>query len=211
MTCRHWAAPAVRNAQRLALALGACAASLAHAGEDPGFSALHHAKWSDAVLLSSADYPLPEVRVTRTDGRSVWLGDEINDGRAVVLNFIYTTCTTICPLTSQTFSNLQELLGAELSRVHLVSISIDPEEDTPARLASYARRFDAGPEWQFYTASLEGSLKIQRSFHVDRGNKMLHAPTTLVRRAQGQPWIRFDGFVSADELRSALESKAEIR
>ena len=154
---------------------------------------------------------MPKVRVKRTDGNSVWLSDEIDDGRAVVLNFIYTTCTTICPLTSQTFADLQDRLGMRQTQVHLVSISIDPEEDTPERLDSYARRFDAGPEWQLYTGSMEASLKIQRSFQVDRGNKMLHAPTTLVRTAPGRPWIRFDGFVTAKEILLELQKDAALR
>jgi len=52
----------------------------------------------------------------------------------VLLNFIFTTCSSICPLMSRTLEEFQRKLGSEAARVHLMSISIDPEQDTPARL-----------------------------------------------------------------------------
>ncbi len=95
--------------------------------------------------VSTGDYEVPAVTLVRDDGKSVSLPSELDDGRPVVLDFVFTTCTTICPVLSATFSKLQDELGSMRDRVHLVSISIDPEQDTPARLAEYARKFHAGP------------------------------------------------------------------
>ena len=81
-----------------------------------------------------------------------------------------------------------------------MSISIDPEQDTPARLSEYARKFHAGPEWQYYTGSLAASVATQRAFDVYRGNKMSHSPVTLLRSAPGKPWLRIEGFITPDEL-----------
>jgi len=118
----------------------------------------------------------------------------------VILNFIYTTCTTICPLTSRTFAELQDKLGHERDSVHMVSISIDPEQDTPAVLAEYASRFGAGKQWRFYTGTLDASVTAQRAFDVYRGSKMNHNPVTFIRIAPGKPWLRIEGFAKADEL-----------
>ena len=63
----------------------------------------------------------------------------------------------------------------------MVSISIDPEYDTPEALNAYARRFDAGPQWEFLTGSLDDSIAVQKAFDADRGDKMNHAPLTLFR------------------------------
>ena len=161
--------------------------------------ATHHHVDMD-VMRSTADYVVPDVRLVRDDGKPVSLRAELNDGRPVFLTFIYTTCTTICPVASQTFSQLQDALGSEQSKVHLVSISIDPEQDTPSRLKAYARRFGAGPQWQHYTGTTEASIAAQRAFDVYRGDKMSHNPVTLMRAAPGQPWLRIDGFVTAREL-----------
>lgn len=149
---------------------------------------------------SLADYTLPPVRLVRDDGRPVTLPEELDDGRPVVLNFIFTACGSICPVMSQTFSLLQEKLGPARGKVHLVSISIDPEQDTPARLAEYARRFKAGPGWRYYTGTLEASIALQRAFDVYRGDKMNHTPVTFLRAAPGRRWVRIDGFASSDEL-----------
>jgi protein SCO1/2 len=155
---------------------------------------------ADRSLSSTAHYSVPAVRLIRDDGKVVSLPEEMNDGRAVVLNFVFTSCSSVCPLMSQIFAQFDSKLGAERARVHLMSISIDPEQDTPARLREYARRFHAGPEWQHYTGTAEASLVAQHAFNVWRGDKMSHAPVTLVRAAPDEPWLRIDGLVTPDEL-----------
>jgi protein SCO1/2 len=160
---------------------------------------------------TTADYKLPGVGLVRDDGATVNLPGELDDGRPVVLNFIFTTCTTICPVLSQTFTQLQEKLGSEAGKVHLVSISIDPEQDTPARLEAYARRFHAGSAWRFYTGTSEASVAVQRAFEVFRGDKMNHTPVTFLRAAHGRQWVRIDGFASSDELARALHDLVAVR
>jgi len=164
----------------------------------------HHHHVMPEQLRSVADYAVPDVKLVRDDGKTVLLDTELNDGRVVVLNFIYTTCTSVCPLTSQTFSQLQNKLGPARDHVHLMSISIDPEQDTPARLREYAAKFGAGRQWQHYTGSLAASIAAQAAFNVYRGDKMSHVPATLVRAAPGAPWVRIDGFATADQLLAEL-------
>jgi protein SCO1 len=187
------------------LALRAAAADVvdphaAHPHEMAAEEAVHPHDALPAVTRSVVDYTVPAIKLVRDDGKHVVLVDELNDGRPVVLNFIYTTCTGVCPLASQIFSQLQHRLGAERDRVHLVSISIDPEEDTPARLREYAQRYSAGPSWQHYTGTIAASTAVQSAFDVYRGDKMGHTPVTLVRTAPGAPWVRFDGFPPPDML-----------
>jgi protein SCO1/2 len=83
-----------------------------------------------------------------------------------------------------------------------MSISIDPEQDTPKELREYARKFHAGPAWQHYTGTVEASLAAQRAFNVWRGDKMSHSSVTFMRATPDAPWLRIDGFASADELLS---------
>jgi protein SCO1/2 len=152
------------------------------------------------VSRSTVAYQAPEVTLVRADGQRVSLPRELDDGRPVLLNFIFTTCSSICPLTSRTLEEFQHKLGSDASHIHLMSISIDPEQDTPQRLSEYAQRFHAGPEWQYYTGTLTASIAAQRAFDVYRGEKMSHTPVTLMRAAPGQPWLRIEGFVTPDEL-----------
>jgi protein SCO1/2 len=149
---------------------------------------------------STREYAVPAVRLVRDDGKVVSLPEEMNDGRPIVLNFIFTTCTSICPMMSSAFAQFERRLGAEADRVHLMSISIDPEHDTPERLLEYARKFHAGREWQHYTGTLSASVAAQRAFDVYRGGKMSHSLVTLMRAGPGKPWLRIEGWVTPDDL-----------
>jgi len=154
----------------------------------------------DDVHRSVADYAVPAIMLVREDGKRVDLAAELNDGRPVVMNFVYTSCTTICPMSSQVFEQFQQDLGAERESVHLMSISIDPEQDTPARLRAYAKQFHAGKGWDHYSGTVAASIAVQRVFNAYRGDKMSHVPLTLVRAAPGKPWVRLEGFARADDL-----------
>ncbi|AOJ68209.1 MULTISPECIES: SCO family protein [Burkholderia] len=169
--------------------------------------AQHHMMMA-GMKTSTAAYAVPAVMLVRDDGKTVALKDELDDGRPVVLTFIYTTCTSICPVISQTLSQLQQALGADRDKVHIVSISIDPENDTPARLREYAAKFGAGPQWQHYTGTTAASVAAQKAFNVYRQDKMDHNPVLLLRAAPGKPWLRIDGFATSGDLLHLYRSLA---
>ncbi|HEX6364232.1 MAG TPA: SCO family protein [Albitalea sp.] len=192
-----------RSATRVASFGAALAIASAPAWSAPAGGHDHHAGHASPAsepVRSVTPHAFPRVSLVRQDGRKVELPADIDDGRPVFLNFIYTTCTAICPPMSMVFAAFQEALGAERDKVRLVSVSIDPEQDTPKRLDAYAKRFGAGPQWTFYTGSLEASVAVQKAFAVWRGDKMNHTPLTLVRAAPGQPWVRLDGFATPEQL-----------
>ena len=183
--------------------LGAPMQAVAAGSAEP--QAHHQADLSKSLQRSIAAYRLSDVTLVREDGKNVKFPREIDDGRPVILNFIFTSCSSVCPLASAVFGQLQSRLGPDRDRVHLVSISIDPEQDTPRRLLEYARRFGAGPEWRHYTGSVQASIALQRDFNVYRGDKMSHTPVTLLRAAPGEPWVRLDGFATANDLYSEYQ------
>jgi protein SCO1/2 len=98
------------------------------------------------------------------------------------------------------FAQAQARLGVERGRARLVSVSIDPEYDTPERLRAYAQRFGAGGDWHFLTGERAAVLRLQQAFDADRGGKANHVPLTLLRTAPGAPWVRLDGLASAEQL-----------
>lgn len=175
-----------------------CLALLPQAGAAADPHAGH--TMAPGVVRSERAYRLPDVKVVNADGKRMSLSQALDDGRPVVLNFIYTTCNAICPVTSQVFLEFRERLGAERSKVNMVSVSIDPEQDTPRRLTEYAQRFGSAGVWSHYTSSAAGSAEIQRALDAWRGDKMNHQPTTYLRAAPGKPWVRLDGFVSPEVL-----------
>lgn len=161
---------------------------------------LHDSEGTKKVKRTTVEYTIPLIKLVRADGKTVDLAQELDDGRPVVLNFIYTTCTEICPVTTSTFEKFQGKLGKGRNKVHMVTISIDPEQDTPAVLTKFAKRYKAGSSWNFYTGTVDASVEAQKTFQAYNGDKMNHVPTTYLRAAPSKPWLRIDGFVSPDEL-----------
>jgi len=156
-------------------------------------------------VITRVAVSVPDVTLTGMDGRPAHLRAVLGDDRPVMLQFIFTTCPTICPLLTGTAARVREDLGKDRGKIRAVSITIDPEHDTPAVLRDYAADFDADPDWLFLTGRLPDVVAVQRAFGSDLGNKMDHAPYTFLRRSPRDPWVRIDGIVHADVL------EAEIR
>jgi protein SCO1/2 len=193
----------MKNRTVLLIATGILLASVALAQEGAKGAAHHHnhsAKAATDLKRSEAKYQIPAISLVRQDGKQVSFPAELDDGRAVMLQFMYTSCTTICPITTRMFSQVQQKLGNERDKLHMLSISIDPEYDTAARLDSFARKLDAGAQWQFYSGTLAASVAMQKAFDSFRGDKMSHVPVTYLRAAPGKPWIRLDGLRGPDDI-----------
>jgi protein SCO1/2 len=182
---------------RVAALCMAAWASLAIAHEGHGD---HAAKAKAGYATSVASVAIPDAKLVDMNGAELALRHDLESGHPVMVNFVFTSCGAICPVMSATFAQVQERLAREQDPLRLVSISIDPEHDTPARLRDYATRFGAGPRWRFVTGTAEASIEVQRAFGVYRGDKMSHDPVTFIRAAPGAPWVRLDGFTAAGDL-----------
>lgn len=165
----------------------------------------HHGQGMDRMrgvyTRSIASYEIPDLKLVDMNGAAVSLRDGLGGNDPIMLNFIYTSCTAVCPVMSATFYHVQDQLGPERDKVRMISISIDPENDTPERLREYAGKYHAGPQWKMLTGSAENSIAVQRAFHAFRGDKMNHAPATFLRAGGAdKPWVRLDGFASAPDI-----------
>lgn len=163
----------------------------------------HHAAMLNqkGFLRAEAQYPVPDVMLTNQDGEHVSLRQLLAGSKPVMLNYIFTSCTTICPVLSASFAHTQRKLGDEADQVRLVSISIDPESTTP-RLGSRITRGTSVRQraWAFDWEPRGHRYTVQKAFDAFRGDKMNHIPLTFLHVADDSPWIRLEGFPSADEL-----------
>ncbi len=155
-------------------------------------------------------YTVPDVTLVNQDGTKVSLRSLLQSGKPVLFDFIYTTCTTICPVLSASFTNFQKKMGADAGRTHLVSISIDPENDTPKRMKEYLKKFDAKRGWDFLTGSRADIDKVITAFDANATNKMEHLPIIIIWSPVNRTWTRVFGFLSTAELIEELK-KATAR
>jgi protein SCO1 len=183
--------------------------AFAHGGSDHGDMKHGNATQKAGYERTTADYKVPVVTLLGADAQPQLLSAALDTKKPVMLNFVFTTCGGICPMMSATFSQVQKQLGADSNKLQMVSISIDPEHDTPAVLTDYAKKFSAGPQWQFMTGSAENSVAVQRAFDMYRGDKMNHTPVTFLRAGVGKPWLRIEGDVSAADLVREIRQLAQ--
>jgi protein SCO1 len=115
----------------------------------------------------NADY-LPNLPVVTQDGKTLKFYDDVIKGKVVLISFIYTNCPDICPLTTARIAQVQDELGEMVGRdIFFVSMTVDPERDTPERLKEFAMAFDAGPGWLFLT----GKPEDIRAINYKLGNR----------------------------------------
>jgi protein SCO1 len=110
--------------------------------------------------------PAPEFSLTSQEGTPVSLADF--RGKVVAVTFIYTLCTDTCPVLTPMMSFVQDRLGPDFgTKIAFVSITVDPERDTPAVLTEYAEAFGANPAgWSFVTGAPEAIREVTRRYGV---------------------------------------------
>lgn len=188
------------NAALLLIACASSPAEPASEGPSAGAEAAPIVARRADYRASRASYEVPDVELLDQRAERVSLRALASEPRPLLLSFIFTSCGAICPTLTATLAQAgRELLGTEPG-LRRISISIDPENDTPERLAAYARRFEAEPDWLFLTGTAPDIVRILRAFDAYRGDKLAHAPLTFVRRGPISPWLRLDGFTGAAGL-----------
>lgn len=146
------------------------------------------------------NYTIPDVTLVNQNGARVKLRNLVKSDKPVVVDFIYGTCTTICPVLSAGYVNLQRKLGPDSANVHLISISIDPENDTPRVMKEYLKRYRAKPGWDFLTGSRAEIDTVMHAFNAYISNKMYHYPLNLIRNPRDATWVRIFGLTSSSEF-----------
>lgn len=135
------------------------------------------------------------------DGRGVNLQRDVIGNRIVVVSFVYTSCTTVCPLVASVFSDLQMRLGERVGRdVMLVTITVDPLRDTPSQLKAYAGRFQAGPGWRWLTGAPVAVNELLKGLGAYAADFTQHPQMVLVGDGATGRWTRFSGLPDSKRL-----------
>jgi len=152
---------------------------------------------------------IPDTIVYDQDGKKLRFYSDLVKGKTVAINFIFTTCTTICPPLTATFRKLQQELGERKGNdVQLISISVDPTTDVPERLKAYSAKFNAGPGWTFVTGDKQEIDLLLKSLGASVGNKNDHSPMILVGNEGAGYWTRTYGLAPASTLVKVITDAA---
>ncbi len=151
---------------------------------------------------TTSAYNVPNVTLRDQNGAVVELVDYLAEPGPVAMQFIFTSCATVCPVLSAGFAQSVTEMTTLDGDVRLLSISIDPEHDTPDRLNQYAKRYGAPDNWTFLTGTRNDIRTVIMAFDAlfESDNKVYHRPYTYMRGEPGDDWVRIDGLMSKASL-----------
>jgi len=125
--------------------------------------------------------PVPDVEVLDQDGRKLRFYSDLIKGKTVAINFVFTTCTYVCPMQGGNFARLQLALGERLGKdVHLISITTDPSNDTPQKLKEWGAKYKVRPGWTLVTGGKAEIDELLKELTGEPAGTGKHVPATLV-------------------------------
>jgi protein SCO1/2 len=172
--------------------------------DEPAAAAPCHTEPGQAAAPAAAELKLPDVLLTDQDGRAVRFADLVA-GRRVAVNFIFTTCTTICPPMGAHFARLERLLAERgVVDVGLISLSIDPQVDSPPRLRAWREKLGGGKGWTLLTGPKPKVDGLLKALGVYTASPLDHAPVVLLSDGRSGRWQRAYGLTPPAELAALL-------
>ncbi|MFL6337117.1 MAG: SCO family protein [Pyrinomonadaceae bacterium] len=155
---------------------------------------------------------IPDVELVDQDGRAVHFYTDLVKGKVVAVNFIFTTCTTICPPLGATFARVQRELGERAGRdVRLISISVDPATDTPERLKAWGAKFHAAEGWTLLTGRKPQVDELLSALGAATASPQDHTPTVLIGNDANGQWTRTYGLARSAVLLGLIDDAAAGR
>ncbi len=198
--------------------LSAAALSLALASVPPARAAddhSHHAaaaKKADEAKPSAVRVRYDDSVLTDQNGKPWKFKSEVVADRIVVMDFVYTTCTTICPVLTTLLVQVQDgLEPAAREDVRLVTVSVDPARDTPARMKEYGEKFGVKPGWLWLTGPTGRVNEVLKGFGAYAPNFEDHPPVVLVGDGRSGQWTRFYGFVEPKQVLAKVQEMRAAR
>jgi len=167
-----------------------------------------HSQMTKAPAASSpAQKYFSDVELTNQDGKKVRFYSDVLKGKTVVVNAFFTSCTSVCPPMNRNMEKIQEAFGDRVGRdVFLVSLTVDPDVDTPARMKEYAQKFHAGPGWVFLTGKKENLdwALYKLGQYVERKDD--HKTVFIIGNEPTGLWKKAFGMANVAELVQVVES-----
>lgn len=159
---------------------------------------------------------IPDVTVYDQNGKRLKFHTDLVKDKTVAINFIFTTCTTICPPLTATFRRVQQELGERVGHgVNLISVSVDSTTDTPERLKDFALKFKADSGWTFVTGDKVEIDTLLKALGAAVANKNDHTPMILIGNDSASYWTRAYGLsrptMLAEMIDNAFNRKSDTR
>jgi cytochrome oxidase Cu insertion factor (SCO1/SenC/PrrC family) len=164
---------------------------------------------SKTETSSFSSSKIPNARVVDQNGKQLNFYTDLIKGKSVAINFVFTTCTAICPSLAATFRRVQQEARTRGVDVQLISVSVDPTVDTPERLQEFAKKFKAEAGWTFVTGDKAEIDSVLQALGVAVVNKNDHTPMVLIGNDVSDHWTRTYGLSSPATIVDLIEASSK--
>jgi cytochrome oxidase Cu insertion factor (SCO1/SenC/PrrC family) len=166
---------------------------------------LVHAQAEPSSLVK---LPVPDLEVVDQNGHHLRFSSDVLKDRTAVINTFFTNCAAICPITQETFSKLAKSLSSRLGHdLVLISISVDPEHDTPERMKIWGQKFNVGKGWLLLSGNKAQTEELLKSLRLFAPGNQRHQTAVLIGN-RNTGWIRASGFASEQKLQKLVDDFA---
>jgi protein SCO1 len=162
--------------------------------------------------LQGQDHPapvalaVPDIEVVNQDGRHVRFNSQVVEGRIAIVTGFFTTCSSMCPITQEKLSQVARLLGPRLGKdVVIVSVSVDAENDTPARMKDWGEKFHIGPGWTLLSGNRAEVDTLLKSLGLFVELRQRHQSALMIGSA-ASGWVRVSSWTPSEKLAKLAES-----
>ena len=160
---------------------------------------------SNAPAPSAAAKYFPNHQLLTQDNKPVHFYDDLLKGKVVLINFIFTTCQGVCSPMTANLAKVQGRLADHVGKdVSMISISVDPETDTPERLKAYADKFKVKPGWHFLTGKKENVNWVLYKLGGFVEDKETHSSVLILGNETTGHWMKLHAMANPDEIAKAV-------
>ena len=147
-----------------------------------------------------------DIEVVDQSNKPLKFYDDLIKNKIVAINFVFTACTSSCSLSTAIFRQVQKKLGKQ--KQQLITVTVDPVNDTPERLLTFSKKFNAAPGWEFITGERQVISELLKNLGVYTADRDKHSTVVIVGNDTKHRWTRLYGLPQADEITSALKDIA---
>jgi protein SCO1/2 len=167
-------------------------------------------KRSGTVTVGKIQIQIPDLVVVDQDGIKRRFYSDLIKNKVVILSFFFTSCENTCPAMNARLKKLQADLGQRLGKdVFIVTVSKDPETDTPRRLKAFGKSLRIKPGWTMITGDVNAIGKIVYDFTGDRLGKDSHNTIFIIGNDRNGSWADLSAYAAASELRQQIDAVSQ--
>jgi len=154
---------------------------------------------------------VPDIEVVNQDGRHVRFNSQVVEGRIAIVTGFFTNCSSMCPFTQEKLAQVAKLLGPRLGKdVVIVSVSVDAENDTPARMKEWGEKFHIGTGWTLLSGNRAEVDTLLKSLGLFVELRQRHQSALMIGSA-ATGWVRISSWTPSEKLARLVESMSSAK